>query len=101
MIELNDDNFQETISRPGKVLVEFGAIWCNPCQQLLKKLEEISQQIPEVTFAKFEATRESSVVIEYGIRAVPTLVLFENGTAVKTKPSAGTLTQQQVIDFIG
>jgi len=73
----------------GKVLVDFWAEWCGPCKALEPTLEEISHSIDLV---KINADDNSGLTAEYSIRAIPTLILFENGKEVKritgTRPKA-------------
>jgi len=64
----------------GKVLVDFWAEWCGPCKALEPTLEEISHSIDLV---KINADDNSGLTAEYSIRAIPTLILFEDGKEVK------------------
>lgn len=84
MLELNESNFeQEVINSDVPVLVDFWASWCMPCLKLAPILEEVSKEYNDkVKFAKANVEELQSVPQRYGIRSIPTLLLFKNGKVV-------------------
>lgn len=82
MITRSEDNIRELIDGNTHVVVQFGASWCMPCKQLKPKVEAISLQNPDVTFAyvDIEATQEFS--LRSKVMGVPTTVGYHNGVEV-------------------
>lgn len=88
------EEFLEAV-KEGKVLVDFFATWCGPCQMLAPLLEEISK---EVDVVKVDVDEVSELAREYGIASIPTLYLFVNGEVAKK--SVGFLNKSQLASFI-
>lgn len=66
------------------VLVDFWATWCGPCKMVAPVLEELSEELADsLTIVKIDSDLNTSLVAEYGIRSIPTLVLFSKGQEVK------------------
>lgn len=94
--EINENNFKEKVQ--GKCLVDFFATWCPPCKMLAPVLEELSEEQKGISFYKVNVDENASLSSEYGIAHVPTLILFENGTA-KSKMS-GYVPKEKLEKFI-
>ena len=79
--EVNDDNFEQTVLHSEQpVLVDFSAEWCGPCRALAPTLESVANDWAERARVVKLNVDESPVVTEhYGIRAIPTLILFKDG----------------------
>ena len=79
----NRDEFNQAI-KEGTVLVDFFATWCGPCKMLSPVLEEVSQEV-DVTIIKVDVDEAGPLAAQFGIQAVPTLILFKNGQPVETR----------------
>ena len=81
---VNKDNFQkEVLEAQETVLVDFFATWCGPCRMLTPVLEELSEEVSDVTIVKVDVDQDGALAQRFGIMAVPTMILFENGEPVK------------------
>lgn len=74
---------EEVLHYNGKVLVDFFATWCGPCQMLSPVLEKISEEENEVKIVKVNIDEETKLSIDNGVEVVPTLVLYDNGKIVR------------------
>ncbi len=76
--EIKENEFKDSI-KTGKVLVDCYADWCGPCRMLSPVVEEVSENLKNITFLKLNVDDAEEVSTEYGIMSIPTLLLFENG----------------------
>ncbi len=75
---------KNVLESKGKVLVDFFASWCGPCRMLSPVLERYSEKHPESNIVKIDIDESPELASQYGVRSVPTLLVFENGQAVKS-----------------
>ena len=92
----NRDEFNELI-KEGTVLVDFFATWCGPCKMLSPVLEELSNE-SDVLILKVDVDEAGPLAAQYGIQAVPTLMLFKNGQRVDVR--MGYQNKNQLLAFI-
>src|SRR5215831_13656242 len=82
MQALNETNFQESVNQP-KVLVDFWAPWCGPCNMLAPLLEKLATEMDQVVFAKVNTTENPTLAADFKITALPTMIFFKDGVPVK------------------
>ena len=86
MLSIKDSDFNsEVLNSSGLVLVDFWAEWCGPCRQLLPTMEEVSQEMPNVRIFKMNVDEAPETPANYGLRSIPSLLLFKDGKLVDTK----------------
>lgn len=84
VIELTDETFDSTIQGDGPVLVDFWAPWCGPCKMITPVVEEIANEYADkATICKINTDEHRDSAINYGINAIPTLILFKGGQIEK------------------
>ena len=81
----------------GKVLVDFFATWCGPCKMLAPIVEKVASEHEDITVLKIDVDEVPDVAAKYGIRSIPTLLLFEDGKAVDMK--LGYMPEESVLRF--
>ena len=84
VIEFNDQNFDsDVLKAETPVLVDFWAVWCGPCKAIAPIVEEIANDFSgKVKVGKMDVDSNNQVAMRYGIRSIPTLLLFNNGEVV-------------------
>ena len=90
---------KEVVANEGPVIVDFWAEWCGPCKQIGPSLEEISEEMKDqVVIAKHNIDEEPNTPTKYGIKGIPTMLLFSGGELKATK--VGATTKSNIVSWI-
>jgi len=96
---ITDENFESEVLKADKpVVVDFWAEWCGPCKQIAPILSEISDEMQEVVIGKHNIDDSPNRPSQFGIRGIPTMLLFKNGELKATK--VGATTKSNIISWI-
>ena len=99
-LKVNDKSFDTEVIKSSKpVLVDFWAEWCGPCKQIGPILEEISKEREEdIIVAKLNVDENTDTAQKYGIRGIPTMMIFNKGKLIDTK--VGSIPKNTIIEWI-
>jgi thioredoxin 1 len=97
---VTDASFQSDVLESSKpVVVDFWAPWCAPCRQIAPALEEISEELAEeVTIVKIDIDENPDAPGKYGVRGIPTMILFKNGEVAATQ--VGGLRKSELKEWV-
>lgn len=85
-IELNTDNLAVTIKKEGILLIDWWASWCGPCRAFAPIYDKASREHPDITFGKVDTQAQPELGAAFGIRSIPTLMLFRDGVLLFNQP---------------
>ena len=99
-INVTDATFEEEVLKSDKpVVLDFWAPWCGPCKQIGPSLEEISDEMKDkITVAKVNIDENPVTPTKYGVRGIPTMLVFKGGEAAATK--VGAISKPAIVEWI-
>ena len=99
-VKVTDDSFETDVLKSDKpVLVDFWAEWCGPCKQIAPALDQFSEEFAgEVTVAKVNIEESPSTPTRYGVRGIPTLMLFKDGQMASMK--VGAMPKAKILEWL-
>ncbi|NCC22657.1 MAG: thioredoxin [Alphaproteobacteria bacterium] len=99
-VKVTDENFEtEVLKSDGPVVVDFWAEWCGPCKALSPVIDEVSNELGEkVKIVKVNIDESPNTPTQYGVRGIPTLMIFKGGQVVDTR--VGGMAKGQLTDWI-
>ena len=99
-IQVTDATFEEEVLKSDKpVVLDFWAPWCGPCKQIGPSLEEISDEMKDkITVAKVNIDENPVTPTKYGVRGIPTMLVFKDGEATATK--VGAISKPAIVEWI-
>ena len=100
IINVTDATFEEQVIKADKpVCLDFWAPWCGPCKQVLPSLEAIAEEMSDkIIIAKVNIDENPVTPTKYGVRGIPTMLVFKNGEAAATK--VGAIPKNAIVEWI-
>jgi thioredoxin 1 len=87
-VDLTKDTFETTVVDNDVVLVDFWAEWCGPCRSFAPTYEKVSTDFPDIVFAKVDTEDQEELAQYFGIRSIPTLMVFRDQIGIYSQPGA-------------
>jgi thioredoxin 1 len=99
-VKVTDESFEQDVLKAGApVLVDFWAEWCGPCKQIAPALEQIAEELGgQVIVAKVNIEESPSTPTRYGVKGIPTLMLFRDGHMTSMK--VGAMPKQKILEWL-
>ncbi|MBT8439768.1 MAG: thioredoxin [Gammaproteobacteria bacterium] len=88
VVDLTDDNFEQTVTENGFVIVDFWAEWCGPCKSFAPTYTKVSEDHTDIVFAKVNTEEQQQVAAHFQIRSIPTLMIFRDQIIIFSQAGA-------------
>jgi len=96
-IEVKDDTLKELLTKEGITVLDFWAPWCGPCRMVGPIIEQLAEANDDIQVGKLNIDENSESATTYGIRSIPTIIIFKDGVKVKQVSGVQPLAQLQKI----
>ncbi len=99
-LKITDDSFETDVLKSDKpVLVDFWAEWCGPCKQIAPALDQIAEEMADqITIAKLNIDENERTAPRYGVRGIPTMILFKGGQVASMK--VGAMPKSKIVEWL-
>lgn len=98
VLEVTDSTIADTLNTDKVVLIDFYAEWCGPCRMYGPILDEFSNENPDVIIGKVNVDNNDNIAANYGIRSIPTTIIFKNGEVVNRV--SGVILKDKLIELV-
>lgn len=88
VLELNEENFEQTVLNNDFVVIDFWAPWCGPCRGFAPVYEAASEKHEDIVFAKVNTEEQQGLAAHFQVRSIPTLVIFREKVIIYAQPGA-------------
>src|SRR5256714_14910545 len=95
---LTGEDFKSAVEKGGILFIDWWAHWCGPCKAFAPVYEKVAEENPDITFAKVDTDKEQQLAAAFGIRSIPTLMIFRDGVPLFAQP--GALSREDLEDLL-
>ena len=100
VLDVNEENFENEVQNSDKkVLIDFYADWCGPCNRLVPLVNKVAEENENIKVVRIDVDKNENLMNKYNVRSIPTLIVIENGEEVKR--SVGLIPEEKILELIG
>ena len=100
VLDVNEENFETEVKNSDKkVLIDFYADWCGPCNRLVPLVDKVAEENQNVKVVRIDVDQNENLMNQYNVHSIPTLIVVENGEEVRR--SVGLIPEESIVNLIG